>query len=95
MKQILCSIHVFTLNYGIQNNYKCVISRSRIIYLLGNFCICFWQVKFVRMKQILIKFNISEFHEKLSILFKCHMSTNHYHKYTLREVVNAFIHASR
>jgi hypothetical protein len=41
MKHILCSIHVFTLNYGIQNNYKYVISRSRIINLLGNFSICF------------------------------------------------------
>jgi len=73
MKHILCSIRVFMLNYGVQNNYKYMISRWRIINLLGNFSICFWQVKFLWMKQILIKCNISEFHEKLSSLFKCHM----------------------
>jgi hypothetical protein len=82
----------FTLNYCIQNNYNYVRVRELSAYWEIPI---FLRVKFVWVKQILIKFNISEFHEKLSSLFICHMSTNYNHKYTLRNVVNAFLHVSR
>jgi hypothetical protein len=56
---------IFTLNYGIKINYKYVRVRE-----LRN--VNFLQVKFVWIKQILIKFNIREFHKKIVQPF--HMS---------------------